>query len=130
VDEEVIIHRFIVYVARDLGGYHKYEAAIRYCNRSGADLNVRLRFSGPITKTGLEGWINWIKITLNNDWSGSSKPLTNSFIIKNGECITGNVEYEIREGLMNELDLARRKLIMDGRLFIAGFEFDLIQEKK
>jgi hypothetical protein len=31
---------------------------------------------------------------------------------------------------MNELDLARRKLIMDGRLFIAGFEFDLIQEKK
>lgn len=130
MDEKVIIHRFIVYVTRDLSGYHKYEASIRYCNRSSADLNVRLRFGGPITKTGLEDWVNWIKITLDSDWAGSSRPLTNLFTIRSGECIEGDVEYEIREGLINELDLARRKLIMDGRLFIAGYEFDLIQENE
>ncbi|GGP21408.1 hypothetical protein GCM10007981_13110 [Thermocladium modestius] len=123
-----MLHRFIVYITKDLSGSHLYRGSVKYCNKLAVDLRVRLVFKGPITKTGLEDWVSRIKLAMGETWAGSDRPVSDVFEIPSGMCVAGDVEYSIRNGLEDELDFARRKLISDGKLFIAGYEFDLIDE--
>ncbi len=121
-----MLHRFIVYITKDLSGVHLYRGSVKYCNKLAVDLRVRLAFGGPVTKTGLEEWVSRIRLAMGGTWAGSDRPVSDLFEIQSGMCVAGDVEYSIRDGLEDELDFARRKLISDGKLFMAGYEFDLI----
>lgn len=123
-----VLHRFIVYVTKDLAGHHLYKGSVRYCNGKEEDVRVRLVFGGVVTKTGLEEWVGNVRLIMGGTWAGMERETSDAFTISAGQCVSGDVEYDIRDGLQDELDFAMRKLISDGKLFIAGYEFDLVND--
>ncbi|WP_069807521.1 hypothetical protein [Vulcanisaeta thermophila] len=124
-----VIHRFLVYVTRDVKGPAKYPNTLHFCNNHNETLKFRIRFNGPFTKTGLEGYVKYIRLVRNNEVIVGSDH-TESQYLKLGpsECLDFDVEYYIDERLSEDLDYFRVKMIINGLLPIGGFQFDVVTD--
>lgn len=123
-----IFHRYLIYVTRDIGYRARYPRFIRLCNDKGKTLNLRFRYVGPFTKTGLENYVTYIAL-VNGEVVVSNKSVeSNVFQLGPGECMNLDIEYEVSNELADALDFARLKMISDGLLSIGGFQFDVITD--
>ncbi|MFB6490969.1 MAG: hypothetical protein TU35_006975 [Thermoproteus sp. AZ2] len=123
-----VIRRFLIYVTRDVEGRASYPRSAKLCNSSGEAVRAKLRYAGPFTKTGLEGYVEYIALVLSNGASASNaKPEGEPFDLGPGECVDVGVEYVVSKRLKEELDFVKLKLINDGRLNIGGFQFDVVK---
>jgi hypothetical protein len=124
-----VFHRFLVYVVKDTGGEARYAKSARLCNNNTNNVKLRLKYTGPFTKTGFEQYVKYIALITSNGISVSSEsPESAVFELKPGECMDIDVEYVIDSRLSEDLDFIRLKMISDGRLSIGGFQFDAIIE--
>jgi hypothetical protein len=122
-----VFHRFLVYVTKDVGGRAVYNDSARLCNNGSDTVRLRLRYIGPFTKTGLEGYVRYIALKASNGISASSEdPESGSFELRPGECISLSVEYVIDDALSRGLDSIRLRMIKDGVVKIGGFQFDVV----
>jgi hypothetical protein len=122
-----VFHRFLVYVTKDVGGRAVYSDSARLCNNGSDTVRLRLRYIGPFTKTGLEGYVRYIALKASNGVSASSEdPESGCFELRPGECISLSVEYVVDDALLRKLDFIRLKMIKDGVISIGGFQFDAI----
>lgn len=123
-----VFHRFLVYIIKDIKGRALYPGSTRLCNNSGDAVKLRLRYIGPFTRIGLEHYVKYIALHLNNGISVSNlEPESAVFTMKPGECVNVSIEYVIDDKLSEDLDFVRLKLIADGRLSIGGFQFDAVK---
>lgn len=121
------MHRYLIYVVRDIGVHARYMGVARYCNKSGREVNARLIYRGFFTKTGLEGFVRYIRLRAGPIWAGTDLTLSNPMSIAPGQCVSMDVEYYVDEDIASAIDSVRLMMIRDGRLFIGGFQFDLVE---
>ncbi|WP_237698229.1 hypothetical protein [Thermoproteus uzoniensis] len=102
---------------------------MRLCNNTREPLRLRLRYGGPFTKTGLEGYVKYIAVAAQgfsaSNVTGESAP----FYLGPSECIDLDLEYEVDGKLGEELDMVKYKMIKDGVLSVGGFVFDVVVDE-